>query len=88
LQGIYIEMISIEQVKSMIETALPDAKVQVDSEDLHHFEAVVVSSTFSGQRPVRRQQMVYAALNELLTSGRLHALALKTFTPEEYTGTI
>ncbi len=80
-------MISIEQVKSRIKTALPDAKVQVDSEDLRHFEALVISPTFAGERPVRRQQMVYAALNEFLSSGRLHALTLKTLTPEEYTGT-
>jgi len=81
-------MITVEQVKSMIEGALPDATVQVDSDDLHHFEAVVVSASFVGQRPVQRQQRVYAALNEPLTSGRLHALALKTLTPEEYTGKI
>lgn len=81
-------MITIDQVKSMIETALPDARVRVESDDLCHFEAIVISANFTGQRPVQRQQRVYAALNELLTSGRLHALALKTLTPEEYTGKI
>jgi acid stress-induced BolA-like protein IbaG/YrbA len=79
-------MITIEQVKSMIQGALPDAKVQVDSDDLYHFEAVVVSASFVGQRPIQRQQRVYTALSEPLTSGRLHALALKTLTPEEYIG--
>ena len=72
----------------MIQAGLPDAKIQVESEDLHHFEAVVVSASFIGLRPVQRQQKVYATLNEPLTSGRLHALALKTLTPEEYTGSI
>jgi acid stress-induced BolA-like protein IbaG/YrbA len=81
-------MITIEQVKSMIQAALPDAKVQIESDDLHHFDALVISASFAGQRPVQRQRQVYAALNEPLTSGRLHALALKTFTPEEYTGKI
>lgn len=79
-------MITIEQIKSMIQAALPDAQVHVDSADMHHFEAVVVSPSFAGKRPVQRQQLVYGALEELLTSGRLHALALKTLTPEEQTG--
>ena len=80
-------MITIEQIISMIQTALPDATVRVESEDLHHFEALVVSASFAGKRPVQRQRLVYAALEEPLLSGRLHALALKTVTPEEYTGT-
>jgi acid stress-induced BolA-like protein IbaG/YrbA len=79
-------MITIEQVKSMIQASIADAQVQVKSDDLHHFEAIVISSSFAGKRPVQRQQQVYAALEEPLLSGRLHALALKTFTPEEYTG--
>jgi len=47
-----------------------------------HFKAVVVSPLFAGLRQVQRHQKVYASLGELM--GRFHALALHTYTPEEW----
>ena len=48
-----------------------------------HYEAVVVSPEFAGKRSVPRHQMVYATLGERV--GReIHALAVKTYTPEEW----
>ena len=47
-----------------------------------HFRAEIVSSAFEQKTRVDRQRMVYAVLAEEL-SDRVHALALKTVTPEE-----
>ncbi|SDU12037.1 BolA family protein [Halopseudomonas salegens] len=47
-----------------------------------HFKAVVVSDAFGDLTRVRRHQAVYAALGELMQ--RIHALALHTYTPEEW----
>lgn len=47
-----------------------------------HFRLVLVSPAFAGQRPVARHQAVYAALGPLMQE--IHALALHTFTPEEW----
>ena len=47
-----------------------------------HYKAVIVSSVFEGLNAVRRHQRVYASLGELM--GQLHALALHTYTPEEW----
>ena len=47
-----------------------------------HFKAVVVSPAFSGLNSVKRHQKVYATLGELM--GQIHALALHTYTPEEW----
>ncbi|MBW2508193.1 MAG: BolA family transcriptional regulator [Deltaproteobacteria bacterium] len=49
-----------------------------------HWEAVVVSDAFSGKSRIQQHQMVYAALGELM-AGPIHALALKTYTPESWT---
>lgn len=51
-----------------------------------HFKAVIVSAAFTGKRPVARHQSVYALAAPLLTSGggSIHALALHTYTPEEW----
>ncbi|PLW66994.1 BolA family protein [Pseudohalioglobus lutimaris] len=48
-----------------------------------HFKVVVVTSAFDGQRKVGRHQQVYAALAEQL-AGPVHALALHTYTPQEW----
>ena len=48
-----------------------------------HFKVVVVSESFVGQRKVARHQKVYAALASQL-EGPVHALALHTYTPEEW----
>jgi stress-induced morphogen len=47
-----------------------------------HFEAVVVSPAFVGRLPLARHRLVYATLGELM-GGAIHALALRTLTPEE-----
>ena len=47
-----------------------------------HFEATVVSDAFRGKLPLARHRLVYATLGELM-GGAIHALALKTVTPEE-----
>jgi stress-induced morphogen len=49
-----------------------------------HWEAVIVSDAFSGKSRIQQHQMVYAALGELM-AGPIHALALKTYTPESWT---
>lgn len=78
-------MISLEQVKVMIQAQLPDAEVWVkDLGGGDHLEAVVVSTAFVGQSRVKQHQMVYGSLQSALASEAIHALALKTFTPEAW----
>ena len=47
-----------------------------------HYKAVVASTAFEGKPAVRRHQAVYAALGTLM--GEIHALALHTYTPQEW----
>ncbi|MFM7470105.1 MAG: BolA family transcriptional regulator [Nodosilinea sp. LVE1205-7] len=79
-------MISPDQVVAMIKTHLPDADVQVD--DLtgggDHYQVVVVSSAFGGRSLVQQHQLVYGAVGEAMSSAAIHALALKTYTPEDW----
>jgi BolA protein len=48
-----------------------------------HFKLVVVADAFAGQMPVRRHKQIYALLDEEL-AGPVHALALHTYTPDEW----
>ena len=56
--------------------------VPPDSET--HFRVVAVSAAFDGQRKVARHQAIYRELADLL-EGPVHALALHTYTPGEWT---
>jgi acid stress-induced BolA-like protein IbaG/YrbA len=70
------------RIQAMIENGLPGARAEVSGADGVHFEATVVSSQFAGKLPLARHRLVYATLGELM-GGAIHALALKTLTPEE-----
>lgn len=48
-----------------------------------HWEALIVSAAFSGKSRIQQHQLVYSALGELM-AGPIHALALKTYTPESW----
>jgi acid stress-induced BolA-like protein IbaG/YrbA len=69
-------------IQAMIENGLPGAQVEVSGADGVHFEATVIASQFAGKLPLARHRLVYATLGGLM-GGAIHALALKTLTPEE-----
>jgi acid stress-induced BolA-like protein IbaG/YrbA len=76
-------MINPQQVKTMIQEQFPEAQIEV-SGDGEHFEAVIVSPEFEGKSKVKQHQMVYAAVNDAMASEVIHALSLKTYTPEAW----
>ena len=76
-------MIAPQQVETMIRSKFPDAEVTVAG-DGEHFEAIIVSEEFIGKNRVKQHQMVYAAVNEAMHSNTIHALSLKTYTPEAW----
>ena len=67
-------------IKSMIEAGLPDAEVEVIGDDGQHFQATVISPSFSGQSVVACHRMVYAALGDRMGT-EIHALQLRTRAP-------
>ncbi len=69
-------------IEQMIRDGMPDAEVEVSGDDGVHFEAIVVSPSFTGLPTIRRHRMVYATLGALM-GNEIHALGLRTLTPEE-----
>jgi acid stress-induced BolA-like protein IbaG/YrbA len=73
-----------QQVADLIRAALPDADVQVESEDDRHFAARVIAREFAGLRSIARHQLIYRALGAPV--GReIHALSIDALSPEEWT---
>ena len=72
-----------QQIADLIRQALPDARIDVQSEDNTHFSALLVGAAFEGLRPLARHQLVYRALGERM--GReIHALSIEAYTPQEW----
>ena len=76
-------MPSAEELKQRIESTLPGARAEV--EDLtgggDHFRAEVVSEQFAGLSRIEQHQLVYGVFGEEV-GGAIHALSIKTSTPE------
>ena len=72
-----------EEVARLIEEGLPGSQVTVTG-DGRHFEAVVVNEAFTGKTPLQKQRMVMATVKAQIESDELHALSIKTFTPDEW----
>ncbi|MCB1876554.1 MAG: BolA family transcriptional regulator [Chromatiales bacterium] len=73
----------IETVRNMIESGLPGSSATVTG-DGAHFDAIVVSEAFESMNTLKRQRAVFATLGDSITSGALHALNIKAYTPEEW----
>lgn len=72
-----------EAVEALIKAGMPDCEVHV-SGDGRHFEAQVISSEFAGKPLLRQHRMVKETVKKQLESDELHALSIKTFTPETW----
>jgi stress-induced morphogen len=72
-----------EEIKNYILQALPDAEIEITDlkGDGEHYSAHICSKAFIGKRSVQQHQMVYEALQGKMGT-ELHALALKTTTPD------
>jgi len=75
-------MVTPESVKQGIEAGLACRHVEVIG-DGQHFQALIVSAAFAGQTPIKRHQLVYAALGDRMRE-EIHALSMRTLTPEEW----
>ena len=50
----------------------------------NHCNVLVVSDSFEGLSPVKKQQMVYQCLNEKIASGEIHAVNIQTLTGTQW----
>ena len=75
-------MVTPESIQKGIEAGLACRHVEVVG-DGQHFQALVVSPAFAGKSRIQRHQLVYAALGERMRE-EIHALSMRTLTPEEW----
>jgi stress-induced morphogen len=77
-----------EAIATLLRQTLPDAQVRVRdmTGTLDHLEVFVTSKAFAGVSPLDRHRMVEKALAPARADGRIHALQIRTATPEDTHG--
>lgn len=75
--------ITPDEVEHLIKQDYPDAEIDISGEGCD-LAITVVSQRFEGQSMVKQQQGVMATLTEALSSGRLHAVTIKAYTPTQW----
>lgn len=75
-----------EQLKSRLETLSPGTSVEIVdlTGTMDHYQAIVVSPAFQGKLMIEQHRMVLALVQTEVDSGEVHALTMKTFTPEQF----
>ena len=71
-----------EQIQQLIAAQMPEARVDVSGGE-GKYVANVISDAFDGLTSIKRHKLVYACVNEQITSGELHALTIVAKTPAE-----
>ena len=72
----------LKDIESRVQGHISGAEVQAET-DGYYVTVNVVSDEFEGMRAVKRQQLVYGALTDLISSGALHAVNINAKTPSE-----
>ncbi len=73
---------TLEEIKSKLETGIESSEVTMEGDGCN-CSAIVVSPIFEGMSLLQRQRTVLGVVSEEIKSGELHALSVKTYTPDE-----
>jgi acid stress-induced BolA-like protein IbaG/YrbA len=75
-------IMDIQAIKALLAESFPGAQIDAEAEG-SHLNLVIVSDVFNGLSRVKKQQKVLAVLNEKIASGEVHAVNMKTLTPDQ-----
>ena len=70
-------------VKVRLQTHMQECEFDVQGEG-SNYDITAVGAVFEGLRPVKKQQLVYAALSDHIADGSIHAVNIRTYTPAEW----
>ena len=70
-------------VKALLQAHMEECEFHVQGEG-SHYDITAIGPVFEGLRPVKKQQLVYAALSDQIADGSIHAVNIRTYTPAEW----
>lgn len=75
-----------EQMKARIETLSPGTSAEIidltGTQD--HYQTIIISPAFEGKMMVQCHRLVMGLFQKEIDSGEVHALTMRTFTPDGY----
>ncbi len=71
-----------EELKALLAGAFPDAEIAIQV-DGSHFLIDIVCQSFEGVRSLKRQQMIYALIQDKIADGSMHAIHMNLHTPAQ-----
>ena len=71
------------QIEQLLTEQLQLSEVRVTAEG-SHYAVIAVGDCFDGVSRVKQQQMIYAPLMAAIADGSIHAVSIKTFTPQQW----
>lgn len=71
------------QIEQLLTEQLQLSEVRVTAEG-SHYAVLAVGECFDGVSRVKQQQMIYAPLMAAIADGSIHAVSIKTFTPQQW----
>lgn len=73
-----------EDVKQILLNSLDLNDVFVQTEDESHFQIIAVGEIFTTLSRVKKQQYITMPLMQYIASNQIHAISIKTYTPDEW----
>lgn len=73
----------VTEVEKIIRDQLENVEVKVEK-DGSHYQVTAIGEVFAGMGAVKKQQLIYGCLNQHIMDGTIHAVIIKTYTPEEW----
>ena len=73
---------NLNDIREVLDTAFPGGKIELEA-DGDRLMLALVSDKFEGLNRVKRQQLVYSLLKDMISSGVVHAITMRTITPQE-----
>ncbi|MXP51087.1 BolA family protein [Pantoea sp. SoEX] len=71
-------------IKTLLTTSLNLDKVYVTSENENYFKIIAIGKIFSKLNYVQKQQLIYKPLAKYISDKTIHAVSIKTYTPQEW----
>jgi len=75
MQASDVEKLICDQLENV------EVKVEIDGS---HYQVTAIGEVFSGIGAVKKQQLIYGCLNKHIIDGTIHAVIIKTYTPQEW----
>ncbi len=73
----------VAEVQALLEAHMPECEFRVQTEG-GHYNIEAIGDVFEGLRPVKQQQLVYAALSESIAAGAMHAVNIRVYTRAQW----